>query len=88
MSEPTELSLEEKLQSTFDQLPELDKNQKYFLFHFSEAETVIVKIGGPLTERQQKWVEGNHQIILEYSNKRSQWELSPVHTPDRMEQDQ
>ena len=27
MSEPTELSLEEKLQSTFDQLPELDKNQ-------------------------------------------------------------
>lgn len=72
-----EMSLEDKLQAEFNyQSNSLDKNQKYFYFHFSETENVIVKIGNPLNDRQRNWVDMNRHLILEYSNKRSQWELS------------
>lgn len=71
-----ELSLEDKLQVTFEQTPEMDRNSKYYLFHFSDTDNQIVKIGDALSERQQKWFDGKHHLICEYSNKRSRWELS------------
>jgi hypothetical protein len=73
-----EMSLEDKLQAELqDRFSGLDKNEKYNLFYFSPTEIEIKSLWeNILSERQKKWIAGNHHLILEYSNKRSKWELS------------
>lgn len=84
-----EMSLEDKLQAKFAKLFEekkLDKNCKYYFSYwdFEDIEKNIIRII-PETESPTKFTEFEQQfidrvrgkfLILEYSNKRSKWELS------------
>jgi len=85
---PPELSLEDKLQAKFDKLwkdSKLDKILKYYFFHWLDdgkgAVFPIISAATeykllPMDETLQKYVNDKRYLILEYSNKRSKWELS------------
>ena len=74
------MSLEDEYQSRFDQLwanNELDINQKYYFFYWVvDLKTAIKLIGEPLSQKEQKYIDDHRQLIIEYSYKRSRWELS------------
>jgi hypothetical protein len=82
-----ELSLEDKLQAKFDQMranQALDRNHKYYFFYWLEDlnKAIFRIVALPdepqfnLSEQELKWVDEKRFVILEYSNKRSKWELS------------
>jgi hypothetical protein len=82
-----EMSLEDKLQAKFDQMladKVLDRNHKYYFFYWLIEDMkaicrIVANSDEPqfnLSEQELKWVDEKKFVILEYSNKRSRWELS------------